>query len=87
LGVYEVPFSCGKVYIGQTGCHISTRTSEHIRDTRLENQRSAVAEHSAATKHSIDFNKTEVISNIYTNCTCIIREATSITKNPPQLQP
>jgi hypothetical protein len=35
-GVYKILCSCGKVYIGQMGHHISTRISEHIRDTRLE---------------------------------------------------
>jgi hypothetical protein len=35
--VYRIPYSCGKVYNGQMGHHIPTRTLEHIRDTRLEN--------------------------------------------------
>ncbi|XP_023310001.1 uncharacterized protein LOC108904855 [Anoplophora glabripennis] len=28
-GVYNIPCSCGKVYIGQTGRHINTRLKEH----------------------------------------------------------
>jgi hypothetical protein len=74
--------SCGKVYIGQTGHHISTRITEHIRDTRLENQQSAVAEHSTATRHSIDFDKTEVIANISSYRPRIIRKAIEISKHP-----
>jgi hypothetical protein len=47
------------VYIRKTSLHISsTRIMEHIRDTRLENQRPAVAKHSTATDHGIDFDKT-----------------------------
>jgi hypothetical protein len=38
FGVYKIPDSCGKIYIGQRGHHISTRVLEPIRDTRLENQ-------------------------------------------------
>lgn len=57
LSVYKIPYSCGKVHIGQIGCHF-TGISEHIRDTRLENQQSSVAEHSTTIKHSIIFNKT-----------------------------
>jgi hypothetical protein len=81
-GVYKIPGSCGKMYIGQTGCHISTRISEYIRDTRLENQWSAVAELSTATEHGIDFDKTEVIANFHSHHPPVISEATEITKHP-----
>jgi hypothetical protein len=63
------------------GHHMSTRISEHIRDTRLENHWSAVARNSTATKHSIDFNRT-VIYSIHVYRPCIIREATEINKHP-----
>jgi hypothetical protein len=66
------------VYIGQTGHCIFTRITEHVRHTRLENQKSAVAEHSTATRHGIDFDKTEVIANI----SSIITEAPEIPKHP-----
>jgi hypothetical protein len=71
-----------KLYSSQTGHHISTGTSGHIRDTRLGNQQLAIAELSAATKHSIDFNRTEVITHICTYHPCIIREAIKIAKHP-----
>jgi hypothetical protein len=38
LTVYKILCSCGKVYISQTGCCISTRISEYIRGTRQVNQ-------------------------------------------------
>ena len=31
-GVYEVPFSCGKVYIGETGRSMKTHLKEHYAD-------------------------------------------------------
>jgi hypothetical protein len=65
MGVYKVPCSCGKVYIGQTGCYISTNISKHIRGTKQENKWSVVAEHSVETKHSINFDSTEVVAYIW----------------------
>jgi hypothetical protein len=50
------------------GHHISTRILEHVRDTRLENQLTAVTEHSATIKHIIDLDITEVRANIWTYC-------------------
>jgi hypothetical protein len=41
-----------------------------------------LSEHSAETKHSIDFDRIEVINNIQTYCPLIVREATKITKHP-----
>ena len=34
-GVYEIPCSCGMVYIGQTGRSVRERLNEHIRNTNL----------------------------------------------------
>jgi hypothetical protein len=55
------------------GCHISTRTLEHIRDTKLEIQQ-------IDTEHSIICDRTGVIAKIHTCLPCIMREATEITK-------
>lgn len=44
-GIYQIPYECGKSYIGQTGRNISTRIAEHTTDTRRRNLKSAVAEH------------------------------------------
>jgi hypothetical protein len=74
--------SCEKVYIGHTDHHISTRSSEHIRDTRLRHQQSAVAEHSIETKHGIEYNKAKVTANIHKYCPRIMREAIQIIKHP-----
>jgi hypothetical protein len=85
--VYHISCSCGKIYIDQMGCHISTRILEHIRDTRMENQQSVSAEHSAETKHNTDFNRTEVTANIWTHHPHNIREAIEITKYPHNSPP
>jgi hypothetical protein len=45
---------------------------------KLENWQSAVAEHCTTTRHSITFDKTEVIANIWTYHSCNIREAIEI---------
>ncbi|CAK9823993.1 hypothetical protein ANTRET_LOCUS2231 [Anthophora retusa] len=34
-GVYKIPCTCGKVYIGETGRSVTTRLKEHERCTRL----------------------------------------------------
>jgi hypothetical protein len=71
--VYKIPCLCGKRDISQTGHSILTRISEYIRNTRLENQQSAVAKHSTETKHSTDFDRREVVANIRTYHPYIIK--------------
>jgi hypothetical protein len=59
----------------------SIKISEHIRDTRMENQRSAVAEYPAEMKHSIGFEMAEVIDNIHTYCLRLVREVIEMTEH------
>lgn len=81
-GVYEIPCSCGDVYIGETKRLISTRVKEHIRCTKNEDtDKSAVALHSYNTKHSIEFDKTRVIAKVPNYYPRIIRESIEIFKN------
>lgn len=81
-GVYEIPCSCGDVYIGETKRLISTRVKEHIRSTKNEDiEKSAVALHSHNTKHSIEFDKTRVIAKEPYYYPRIIRESIEIFKN------
>jgi mevalonate kinase len=45
-GIYKMTFqSCRKVYIGQTGQHLTTRYKEHIRNIRFSKEESAFAQH------------------------------------------
>jgi hypothetical protein len=46
--VGEVPWNCGRVCMCLTWCHIFTRVAEHVGDTSLQNQWSAVATHPTA---------------------------------------
>ncbi|XP_011862457.1 PREDICTED: uncharacterized protein LOC105559054 [Vollenhovia emeryi] len=57
-GVYKVPCSCGKAYIGETGRKISTRIKEHQRCTKYGHfSQSALAEHKIETGHAIQTNR------------------------------
>ncbi|XP_054290083.1 uncharacterized protein LOC129005267 [Macrosteles quadrilineatus] len=82
-GVYKIPCSCGKVYIGETKRMISTRLKEHIRQTKQENiEKLAVAEHSFTTKHAIEFDKVKVLAKEPYFYHRKIREAIEIKKHP-----
>lgn len=82
-GIYKIPCTCGKVYIGETRRTIKTRISEHERDTRLKHiTQSALAEHKHDTGHNIKFAETEVISRTSRYYPRKIREAIEIFKNP-----
>jgi hypothetical protein len=43
--------SCQKVYIGQAGRNLTTRYKEHIRNTRLNKDESAFAQHTLNKQH------------------------------------
>jgi len=82
-GVYEIPCSCGAVYVGETKRLISTRLQEHIRHTKNEDcEKSAVAEHSQETKHGILFDKTKVLAKVDFRHPRKVREAIEIRKRP-----
>jgi hypothetical protein len=78
--VYKTPCSCGKMYIGQMGCHNSTRISEHIRHQTGEPVTSA--SQTFCSNHHINIDKIEVISNICTYHPHIISEAIEIINTP-----
>ena len=81
--MYSIPCSCGKVYIGQTGRHISTRIKEHMRDTRdRQGDRSAVAEHRMETGHIIKFEEAQMLSREARFWPRLYKEAIEIQKNP-----
>ena len=56
-GVYEVPCSCGAVYIGETALAIKTRVKQHQRDV-FEGKwmSSGLAEHSRTCTHDINWS-------------------------------
>jgi hypothetical protein len=53
-GVFAVPFSRGKVYIGETNHSIKTKLKEHKADIVYESDtKFAIVEHSHTSKHHI----------------------------------
>jgi hypothetical protein len=62
-GVYRIPSECDKVYTGQTGRSMNTRSKEHQRHMCLEYpDKSAVVEHSVDLGHFIHFHNTSVLT-------------------------
>lgn len=84
-GVYLVPCSCGKKYVGETGASINTRLTQHQKAT-FENKinESAIAEHQQSCSQLISWDEAEqltVESNYYTRC---CREALEIQRHETQ---
>ncbi|KAL1114834.1 hypothetical protein AAG570_007658 [Ranatra chinensis] len=63
-GVYEILCCCGEKYIGQTGRLVLTRIQEHIRATKNNDMKLAVAEHSMETGNLMDFEKTRILASV-----------------------
>ena len=85
-GVYKIDFSCGKSYIGETGRSLQTRPKEHGADIKNERSRtSALAEHSAKTKHHICLETASIIAREEQQQRRKIREALEIIKHPHNL--
>ena len=60
--VYEIPCTCGKVYIGETKGQLGTRLKEH-KDACVRNQteKSAIAEHAWTNDHPINWSGTKIL--------------------------
>ena len=81
-GVYEIPCSCGMVYIGQTGRSVRERLNEHIRNTNLnQTEKSAIAQHSYEAGHGVLFTNTKILHKENKKRQCLIKEAIEISKN------
>jgi hypothetical protein len=82
-GVYQIPCSCGKSYIGQTGRTFKARLKEHIVDTTHNRiSKSAIVEHSFKSKHLIFFDQTKILAPTPHYSSHLIREALEIEKHP-----
>ena len=80
--VYEIPCSCDKRYIGETGRSIKDKLKEHIVDihhNRIKN--SAIAEHCHNTNHHICIKNTKVLATIPHYYKRKIREVLEIEKH------
>ena len=80
--VYQIPFSCGKYYIGQTGRSFKSHLKEHIVETNHNLiTKSMIYEHSYKSKHLICFDQTKIIASTPHYPSHIIREALKIQKH------
>lgn len=85
-GVYEIPCSCGLVYIGQTGRTVEERMREHMRHDRLHNiHKSALAQHAAETGHLVNYHETRTLSIEDRWWPRVIKEALEISRRPENL--
>ena len=83
--VYEVPCSCGKVYIGETKRTLETRMKEHRAAARLgQLEKSAVAEHAWQDGHTIDWSDVRILDEAPRNSVLLIKEALHIRLRPPE---
>ena len=61
-GVYLVPYSCGKVYIGETWRSFGIRLKEHINDiTRNRSEKLGFTEHACYSSHYICMEQAKLI--------------------------
>ena len=81
--IYKIPFSCGKVYLGETERRVETRLKEHkdaCRRGQLE--RSAVAEHPWTNQHTIRWEETSVVIRASRRMELRLKKALSIQLTP-----
>ena len=64
--IYEIPCTCGKVYISETKSRLGTRLKEHKNAcVRCQTNKSAIAKHAWSEDHPISWSGTKVL---YTAC-------------------
>ena len=82
--VYQVPCSCGKVYIGETKRALSVRIKEHQDAVRLlHTSKSAIAEHAWEAGHRIDWEGTQILDSASSLSELLMKEALQIRAVPP----
>ena len=82
--VYEVPCTCGKVYIGETTRRLGTRLKEH-KDVCIKGftDKSAIAEHAWTPEdHPIRWDDTRILQHASRTMELVVKEATCIRTTP-----
>ena len=81
--VYEVPCTCGQVYIGETRRRLGTRLKEH-RDACKKGltDKSAIAEHAWTNGHPIRWDATKVLQRASRTMELVMKESLSIRTKP-----
>ena len=82
-GIYRVPCSCGKSYIGQIGRSFKAHLEEHIANT-FHNciSKSVIVKHSHNSKHLICFDQTRFLALVPFYPSHVIGKALEIEKHP-----
>ena len=77
--MYQIPCSCGNVYIGETKRALETHIKEHRAATRRgETEKSAIVEYAWGQQHPILWEETSVLDQAKNNTTLLIKEALHI---------
>ena len=81
--VYEVPCSCGKVYIEETKRRLETRLKEH-REACITGQttKSAIAEHAWTEGHPINWDGTRILQHASHTMELVMKEEMCIQSMP-----
>ena len=86
-GVYRIPCTCGKVYIGETGRNLKVRQKEHKDCCRkCQPDKSALAKHAWENDHPIKWDDSELLVPVRNYFSRQIRESVEIFKNKTILQ-
>ncbi len=81
-GVYRIPCTCGKVYIGETGRNLKLRQKEHNDCcAKCQVDKSALAKHAWELDHPIKWNNSELLVPVRNYFSRQIRESIEIFKN------
>ena len=81
--VYEVPCTCGKVYIGETKRRLETRLKEHKdASTRCLIDTSVIAEHAWTNDHPINWAERKILQRANRTMELVMKEVLSIRTTP-----
>ena len=81
--IYEVPYTCGKVHIGETTHRLGTRLKEH-KDACVKGFtcKSAIAEHAWTEDRSIRWDDTRILQHASQTMELVVKEAICIWTAP-----
>ena len=83
IHMYEIPCTCGKVYIGETKRRLGTRLKEHKdASVRCQTDKSAIAEHAWAEDHPINWSGTKILQHASHTMELVMKEALCIQSTP-----
>ena len=84
--IYEVPYTYGKVYIGETTCQLETRLKKH-KDTCIKGftDKSAITEHAWMEDHPICWDDTRILQHASQTMELVVKKAIYIRMTPESL--